>query len=95
MYGFQDLVYKMGAIGKAYFKYKSTNYAILNSYTNNFIYNYLDLNNSVTWSNLNEISFDEESNNLLGNWYPYSDISTINTDAYKLNHSQYGPIIGY
>lgn len=85
----------MEAIGDAYFKYKSTNYAILNSYTNNFIYHYLDLENSITWSKSNGISFDQESNSLLGNWYPYSDIQTINTDAYKLNHSQYGPMIEY
>lgn len=82
--------------GSTYFKYKSTNHAILNSYengTSGFIYNHLDLENPMNWSNLNGISFDEETNELLGRWEAYSDIQRVNTDAYKLNQSQFGPLL--
>lgn len=77
-----------------YFKYKATNYAILNSYdSGDFIYNHLDLKKQITFSNSNGISFDEEDNELLGKWESYSSIKDYNTDAYKLHHSQYGPLL--
>lgn len=86
--------------GNTFFKYKSTNIAIMNSYydeneNKNLIYNYLDLNEKVQWSSAYSILFDDEENNNLGEWVSYQEIRNPGTDAYKLNHSQYGPIIEY
>ena len=84
--------------GDTYFRYRDTNFAILNSYGNNnqnLLHNYLDLENSILWSIANGTSFDRPDNKQLGNWLSYLDITITNTDAEKLNHSQYGPLMEY
>ena len=78
--------------GDTLFQYKNSKVAILNSYAEDseFVHYYLDTNYSVQWSNRG-ISFENDEN--LGKWSSYSDLSTVSTDAYILNQSQYGPMI--
>lgn len=81
--------------GDTLFKYKNTDNAIKNSYLNSndvMIYYTLELENQINWANRG-ITF--ETKDKLGIWSKYSDISTLNTDAYNLNQSQYGPMVEY
>lgn len=72
------------------FKYKKTDIAIQNSYYDNQV-NLIQnvLNKNADWK-INQTSFD--SNHEPGRWYNYSDLTNTSTDAYKLNHSQFGPM---
>jgi len=87
-----------GSLENALFKYKDTDLAIFNLYEedSSSIYNYINVNNPITWSTTRGISFETEKT--LGNWSKYSEISEISeikTDADYLNNSQYGPLIQY
>ena len=79
--------------GDTYFKYKATDYAILNSYHQNprpaFFYHYMD--HIGNWSSGREMA----EQGLLGKWYPYSEIANTASLAYLLNQSQYGPMLEY
>lgn len=79
--------------GNTYFKYKTTDYAILNSQNatqTNLFYNYID--NHKHWSD--KIDFEE---GLAGKWCQYAELSDSQkqTLAYSLNQSQYGPMLEY
>lgn len=85
-------------LGNTYFKYKNTDFAILNSYDLeefNLLYRYLDLKKSIQWSNSYGLAFQEENQELVGIWSQYAALKNINSEAYKLNHSQYGPLLEY
>ncbi len=81
--------------GGVRFKYKATDYAILNSYDKqlqeSFIYHYIDSN--IQWSASRGIT--EEG--ILGRWCHYSELNNSSNQniAYTLNQSQYGPLIEY
>lgn len=81
--------------GATRFKYKATDYAILNSYHNepqkSFIYHYIDSN--IQWSASRGIT--EEG--ILGRWCHYSELNNSSNQniAYTLNQSQYGPMLEY
>ncbi len=83
------------SFGGTHFKYKATDYAILNAYNQqpvpNFIFHYIDSN--MSWSSSRGI----EEEGILGKWYPYSEItnSADQNPAYLLNCSQYGPLLEY
>ena len=76
--------------GGTCFKYKTTDYAIFNSYykqaEESFFYNYID--STLEWS-VNR-GFDEPGK--VGRWCPYRELKERGTVAYTLNESQYGPM---
>ncbi len=77
--------------GDTYFKYKTTDYAILNSYRKgetNFMYHYVD--QTKVWAD--RVNFEQD---LVGKWCPYSDLLKDESIAYILNQSQYGPMLEY
>ena len=74
------------------FKYKDTDFAILNSFydtenTTGLIYNYIE---NIDFSQ----SFVFETGKT-GKWCRCSDLETIGSEAYYLNKSNYGPMIEY
>lgn len=82
--------------GKLYFKFKNTDLGILNSYYSStpapdFIYYYIDTEDSVSWSDSYLLNFGNEN----GKWVSYSDLGTSGTEAYWLNQSKYGPLLEY
>lgn len=77
--------------GDTYFKYKTTDYAISNSYDKNqinFIYHSID--KTKMWAE--RVNFEQD---LVGMWCPYSDLAKDESMAYILNQSQYGPMLEY
>ena len=83
------------SFGDTFFKYKSTNRAILNSYKqNNLLQYYVDTMDEINWSENYDIKFNDENKELLGKWVPYSEIE-VEKSAQWLNNSQYGPLLKY
>lgn len=80
--------------GDTFFQYKNGSVAILNSFANEngLCQYYLDINRTIQWSNRG-ISFEHDET--LGKWSSYGDLSTVSTDSYLLNQSQYGPMMEY
>lgn len=80
-------------IGGTFFKYKATDYAILSNYDKNAIPNLIcyTIDSDKDWSENRGI----EEKDLLGRWYNYSQVQNVNSEAYTLNHSQYGPMMEY
>lgn len=78
--------------GGTHFKYKATEYAILNTYAQKdtqFIYNHIQ--GDFSWS----INRGITEADLLGKWCPYSDLTNPSSIAYTLNQSQFGPMLEY
>ena len=82
--------------GSTFFKYKATDYRILNSFADDSdtLNYYVDYNNNIFngWANDRGEYFEDGK---FGKWDKYSEITNYVSNAYILNLSQYGPLFEY